>query len=303
MMSTVEDMTTRIEREVFLSYAPETPPGFIQALSKINECQCFKKKTEEIKWEKDRRSRGGSKNCRNRFVGPKNQTAKHTPRPRLFSSDIPMAHRVVIDSINKISDDNYKAILARLTRSLDENNIPFAVDFIMNNAYIQMERCRLFVALLTDIHRFLDSKKEFVYHLNQKVVMSVSNDILYPKVDPLKDYDKFCQVSKMKKRDVGMCNIMSALLRSAKTEPEMSLQEFYSFYEDMTKRYMRTDNVISTEEDVDIVGSIENLLGCIKVIIDHDTKVLRQRFRCAANDFEAIPSKKCEFLIRDILME
>lgn len=311
------DDVIRISRDAFLAYEPIPPPFLQAAVERIEAFECFTKtlcpetkKPIVSKWTRGDRWSGSdsghrSKNHKRRGANGRQRPQRSSPsvfnRPRPFATGVPESHKIVIDTVNKLSDRSYNAVSNRLLRGVTSDNAHFAVRYIMENAYDQIERGFLFLRLINDMISAAQSdefRDIYVQGVDEQINASVSKRIEYPAVDAAKNYEQFCEVTKRKKRDVGMCDVIANSFHKLDITPSVTRDDLYDHYENMMKRV-----VTSGTDEFDVAGTCETLVECLHVILMKDVRRLMARFRESFGDESRfpMPSKRSQFLVRDIL--
>jgi hypothetical protein len=217
----------------------------------------------------------------------------------LISRDI----RSINDGINKVTTSNYNIISKRLKLVLDDGNIVYGIDEILDKAYEQSNRCSIYVDLVFDIIESLPTSQKQRIHelLNERLSGSLQDTCKFPRSDPVQDYDGFCKIVKSKVRTVGRCNTFSRMMGKVKTLLGYTPLEYYDHHEQLIFKYNDEEN-IHGDVDIDITASIETILDCLQVIIQNHNSLKKRFERSFSNiSYSKFPSNNCRFKILDIL--
>jgi hypothetical protein len=215
----------------------------------------------------------------------------------LISKDI----RSINEGINKVTTSNYNIITKRLKLVLDDGNIVYGIDEILDKAYEQSNRCSIYVDLVFDIIDSLPKAQKQRIHdlLNDRLSGSLQDTCTFPRSDPIKDYDGFCKIVKTKLRAVGRCNTFSRIMGKVKTLLGYSPLEYYDHHEHLIFKYTNEEDI---QEDIDIAASIETILDCLQIIIQNHNSLKKRFERSFSNiSYDRFPSNNCRFKILDIL--
>ena len=292
------DETVRIDRATFIAAPPDLPHKVRDVIEEIRKNRCFIDKglVFDPKYSARAYDRVRPKALKSRRSHQRDPPPR---RPNVFAPDVSRTQRAIIENINKVTRANYGTVSKRMKIVLDDENLRYGVSEILDKAYEQFDRCSLYVDLILDICESLSPQQKAVLQdfLRDKLSESLQDNATYPRVDPKGDYDGFCSVVKTKTRAIGRCGAFSKLLQRVQGFFGYTPEEYYDHHERLVFRYVNEE----LDVDVDVAASVETLLDCLQVIVEH-YNTMREKFRAAVSGFPGdFPSNKCRFKVLDIL--
>lgn len=299
----MSEYVIRIEKEDFHRAKGVISPRVQQILQEIRKNACFQQK--EIPFNPKLFSTKHHDRYRNQSKGNHRHHVRRSqpvekPRTLMIGRDIPQDKRCINDNINKVTNSNYGVVSKRLKIVLDDNNLEYGISEILDKSYYQVDRSELYVELIIDIVNALNPAQRVLVQelLQRKLSESLDDETVYPHVDPVGDYENFCKIVKKKAKAVGRCNTFSRMMKRITKFFKYTPEDYYDHHENLMLKYVDNDRQV----EVDIAASIETVLDCLKVIIDHYSS-LRNKFQesLCSMKMEDFPSNKCRFKVLDIL--
>lgn len=302
---------TFIDTEAFLSAPCFVAPNVLEKLFEIKKTACFHQSKPVFDYNhaaKMERMRLHSKckyksRSRNAFTMPDRTTnyGCGVVSPLRVHSTISDEHRSINDIMNKMTTSNYSTLSRTMKIIMTDENILFAMEKILESSYIQTERCAVYVRLVTDICNSLSEAqmRTVKTYLRMQLQKSMDEPVTIPFVDPVKDYTVFCSVTKQKARSVGRCNAFCKFLRGFQRDLQKTPEQYFDHHTELVFQMVKQKDI---GEDIDVAASIEMLLDCILIMVNH-YEHLRTSFQTSlkSHDMSDFPSSRCKFKVMDIL--
>lgn len=238
-----------------------------------------------------------------RYSGSASIKVSHS-MPVLLSNGT-STERAIRSDLNKLAVSNYDLILRRL-RFVSDCDIKFTVTSALEKSYLDPSHNTLYVRLFSDLFDTLnaDTREQAVGIVKEQMpsVEVLRQEVMVPRTDPVRDYDKFCNICKMKRRVIGRCSTFANLLGSPLISESIhaSPDDVYESHEIVLKDIIKSSGNVG--DDTDFEGAVEIMLDSIATVTQTSNRIIG-RFRDVVEDIgvDSFPSNRSRFKIMDIL--
>ena len=218
------------------------------------------------------------------------------------------SERSIRGDLNKLAPGNYQNIARRLRFASDIDNLTFIFRTALEKAYLEPEHGALYINLFADLLESLGAEaREIAVGIvrgempTEDVIM---REALGPRTDPAKDYDRFCEACRVKRRIVGRSATFAGLLDVAPISRslEATPRDVYDRHERVMRDIIGEGLDEDPDIDIDRTGAVEIMIDSLGTVVRRRSD-LRRAFRASIDelDIRTFPSSKCRFKIMDIL--